>query len=108
MLRLSSKCEWGHVSGLENPADLGSRGVSAATLQDNTLWWEGPTLLKQDGECWPTSLNLEESKRVSEERKKAQVLRVQVEPINCLSKIIDINRFSSLGKLLRVTASEDL
>ena len=41
---------------------------------------------------------------MSEERKKAQVLSVQVEPTICLSKIIDINRFSSLGKLLRVTA----
>ena len=38
ILRLSSKCEWGHVSGLENPAYLGSRGVSATTLKDNTLW----------------------------------------------------------------------
>ena len=41
---------------------------------------------------------------MSEERKKAQVLSVQAEPIICLSNIIDINRCSSLGKLLRVTA----
>ena len=26
ILRLSTKSQWGHVSGSENPADLGSRG----------------------------------------------------------------------------------
>ena len=41
---------------------------------------------------------------MSEERKKVQLLSVQAEPIICLSNIIDINRCSSLRKLLRVIA----
>ena len=67
ILRLSSECEWWHVSGLENPADLGSGYVSATILKENTLWREGPSWLKQERECWPKSLNLEDSERVMEE-----------------------------------------
>ena len=104
ILKLSSKSEWGHVSGVDNPADLGSRGVPATMLKDSRLWWQGPSWLAKGKEYWPKSLNLVDCENAKVERKKVRVLKVQVEPISYISNIIDINRYSSLGKLLRVTA----
>ena len=34
---------WAHVPGMENPADLASRGVNLLSLARNALWWNGPT-----------------------------------------------------------------
>ena len=38
ILHLTRKEDWGHVTGVENPTDLGSRGVTASHLKDSTLW----------------------------------------------------------------------
>ena len=38
ILQLSKKEGWGYVPGNENPADLGSRGVTASHLKDSKLW----------------------------------------------------------------------
>ena len=43
ILRLTSKTEWGHCPGVENPADVGSRGTAATKLKENRIWWEGPS-----------------------------------------------------------------
>jgi len=42
ILKVSCKEQWGHVPGKENPADIGSRGMSASNLKGSTLWWRGP------------------------------------------------------------------
>ena len=42
ILKLTNKRDWGHCPGVENPADIGSRGVIASQLKDNKLWWVGP------------------------------------------------------------------
>ena len=46
ILGLSKKKEWCHVSGVENPADL---GVTAKWLKESKLWWEGPQWLREGG-----------------------------------------------------------
>ncbi|XP_068142869.1 uncharacterized protein [Drosophila tropicalis] len=48
---------WSHVRSEDNPADLASRGVSAAELSASSLWWHGPEWLQRDPEYWPTLNN---------------------------------------------------
>ena len=104
ILKVSRKGQWGHVSGTSNPADLGSRGVQASQLAKAQLWWEGPVWLKGGKSEWPTSLRLEDSPDVAIERRKVVVLSVASMEDQKLSNVMDIKRFSNLGKLLRVTA----
>ena len=42
---------WAHVPGVENPADLASRGVNSLSLASNSLWWNGSTWLSSEEEA---------------------------------------------------------
>ncbi|XP_058985262.1 uncharacterized protein LOC131805726 [Musca domestica] len=46
--------KWQYVKSKENPADMGSRGISADKLPENNLWWNGPSWLMRDEESWDT------------------------------------------------------
>ncbi|XP_065091063.1 uncharacterized protein LOC135712029 [Ochlerotatus camptorhynchus] len=46
-------CTWKHIAGLENPADVISRGCLASDIIYNTLWWRGPEWLQKEKEYWP-------------------------------------------------------
>ena len=39
--------QWRFCPGNQNPADFLTRGISAAQLKENELWWNGPNWLKQ-------------------------------------------------------------
>ncbi|XP_062534780.1 uncharacterized protein LOC134203959 [Armigeres subalbatus] len=56
---------WNHVAGANNPADIISRGMTPAQLKYETLWFEGPLLLRQDRATVPLP-DIEQS--LSEER----------------------------------------
>lgn len=51
---------WSHVAGIENPADLISRGMSPAQLQYERRWFEGPQWLLQDQCYWPQTSQISE------------------------------------------------
>ncbi|XP_018394546.1 PREDICTED: uncharacterized protein LOC108773284, partial [Cyphomyrmex costatus] len=38
--------KWHHVPTHQNPADLASRGVTASSFAESSLWWQGPEWLK--------------------------------------------------------------
>ena len=88
-----------------NPADLGSRGVLASELVINRIWWQGPYWLLMEREHWPTELMLDSTSDVNEEKKKtsATLATIQERPTG-ISKLIDISTFSSIDRLIRVTA----
>ncbi|KAL6418140.1 hypothetical protein ACFW04_011084 [Cataglyphis niger] len=66
---------WHHLPGKENPADCASRGISPSELVHHLLWWKGPLWLSEDRTSWPSVIEPEE-----------------------------LTRFSSLNRLVRVTA----
>ncbi|XP_002735894.1 uncharacterized protein LOC100369374 [Saccoglossus kowalevskii] len=114
----------------ENPANLLTRGITTNDLNRSKLWWEGPHWLK--GGKWPkcdlfdasenavlklnitdefepvkdmnTNCHRDELENV-DELKPCDKLNTEIcvaKPCG-ISKVIDIDRFQSLSKLLRVT-----
>lgn len=67
---------WRHVNGTENPADLLTRGISAAELVDNKLWIHGPEWLLLPEEQWPKSKVMQEiSDQIATELKVHTVMQ---------------------------------
>ena len=64
---------WRHCLGVENPADVGSRGCLASELVDNSLWWEGPAWLKGPPKNYPNS-------EVSKEEDLTEECRTEFKP----------------------------
>ena len=46
ILQLTSRDQWRHVRGPDNPADLGTRGLTMSELISCDLWWCGPDFLR--------------------------------------------------------------
>ncbi|GBM68075.1 hypothetical protein AVEN_66743-1 [Araneus ventricosus] len=89
---------WFHCPGLENPADRLTRGVSAVSLKSDDLWWSGPRWLKSPRYDWPQQKFRVPDEYMQEKRIVVHTAIVKDDPL------IDISRFSSLTRLLRVTA----
>lgn len=46
--------QWRHCPGKSNPADLMTRGMSAASLKSSDMWWHGPSWIREDEGVWPS------------------------------------------------------
>ncbi|CAJ0604418.1 unnamed protein product [Cylicocyclus nassatus] len=93
----STTCLFGHVSTAENPADCGTRGLSAEALQ-NHIWWTGPEFTnKPDHSKLSTVADFEQSTMISVEA-------VTLNPSEEVSKdeVVDLSRYSTLEKAQRV------
>ena len=98
---------WKHCPGRENPADIPSRGMSASELLGSDLWLNGPDWLS-------TSEDLLEGAEV--ETTAPEECRQEMKSKNAahslltssggprIGQLIDCENFSSLDRLLRVTA----
>ncbi|XP_064478189.1 uncharacterized protein LOC135391715 [Ornithodoros turicata] len=95
--------QWRHCSGNENPADLVTRGVSATNLVSSTLWWNGPEWIRKSN--WPRGKTdgMQYQSTEEEALKKTGVLQTQVSETTS-SALLDVESYSSLHRLLRVTA----
>ncbi|CAL8145348.1 unnamed protein product [Orchesella dallaii] len=88
---------WRHVPGVQNPADLASRGIPATDLNNNVFWWNGPSWLKQ--QPLPLFHTTPPAELADMEEKKEAILS---HPSTIDRSLID--RYSSFIKLQRVTA----
>lgn len=110
ILQLTSPEQWQHVRGVDNPAGLGTRGISLSALSDNEKWWKGPTFLLQLHPEVPPELMLEPSPGAQGEDKKESSLRVtsvaQTTPkeTEVHSRLFDITSCSSLKQGINRTA----
>ncbi|GFX64673.1 integrase catalytic domain-containing protein [Trichonephila clavipes] len=100
---LSDPMQWGHCPGKDNPVDLLSRGTSAVKLAQNELWGHGPPWLKLTPDHWPNRhRDILDSELCSEELEHRSSVHEAVTQQR--EALVDINRFSSLKKLLKTTA----
>ena len=87
---------WHYIRTSENPADLGTRGIPAAELKDQRPWWHGPAWL--ESQSYTLAPDDSEGQAVTEEL-RAHVAQADGDEDNEL-----LTRFSSLTRLLRVSA----
>ena len=112
ILSLTEESMWNHCPGIENPADIGSRGGSAFKLKGSELWWKGPSWLSEPVSSWPKSevchqppteeCLMEQKKGAAKEIISETVLLAACKPD--LESCIPITNFSCCDKLFRVTA----
>lgn len=101
---------WRHCSGSTNPADIPSRGMLPNELVNNPIWFNGPEWLLDGIEDIqdPKNVDVELSNDVLLELKQSSLNSTGLLVVNnadCDSSVLmNYNNYSSLNKLLRVTA----
>ena len=75
---------WSHCPGIENPADLPSRGMNAEELKQSETWWHGPPWLVERKEMWPKFANTAEPSSVYFEE-----MRVSDRPKHCTGLVVN-------------------
>ncbi|RWR98846.1 uncharacterized protein B4U79_02881, partial [Dinothrombium tinctorium] len=93
--------KWSYCRGEDNPADNLTRGLSVECLINNQNWWNGPVWLKLSRDKWPQTLLEKNANFYEEERKHIAVSEVI---ISKSFPLFDLRKYSSLKRILRVTA----
>ena len=122
---LVKPAHWDYCPSENNPADICSRGSLASKLVANQLWWNGPEFLSKGKDAWPnlpvnpevigaepdTWLQLKKESSSSQKKQHNSTVlanvvadRVTSERKLNLDCIIPLKGFSSLQRLVRVTA----
>ena len=102
--KLTSPEWWRHVPGIENPADLASRGTTPISLASSQLWWEGPEWLKLGEEHWPKAPAPAVQEIEEEKPQEVTVSVVATVPDELLYSKKEKARFDKCGRFVRVTA----
>ena len=111
---MTNEASWRFCPGELNPTDLLSRGCRGEQLAQNQIWCTGPEFLKLEKDRWPTSPQtgtLLDNKDALQEvvKKHVSVTHSLVtadsedQSVN-LSQVIDIEQYSSVTRLLHITA----
>ena len=104
-----SEC-WSHYPGQENPADMPSRGLTTTELTVSKLWRSGPEWLEdeinvdcdQQQLAMPTECTAE--LKAKDKKMVHSLLNCQSPTPSNLESIICGEKYSTLSRLLRVTA----
>ncbi|GFT44389.1 integrase catalytic domain-containing protein [Trichonephila clavipes] len=101
---LTPNVHWNLVSGLENPADCGRRGIPPTKLEKYNLWFNGPDWLRSS--TFPIGEfedNPQLQEHMSAEAKRTSMLIMQ-NVVDATFKAEFFQKFSSWNKLKRVVA----
>lgn len=99
----SSPDEWWWVKSGDNPADLTTRPTSPTYLGKGSIWQNGPEYLRREMTSWPISKYLSENSLP--DRVGVTFLCNSTEKSsNLILSVMNIEKYSSYNKLLRVTA----
>ena len=103
ILKVSSPEEWHWTDTKNNIADLVTRPASVDQL--NSRWKHGPEYLQQAYEHWPVDKELQhgESQEIEYGHVNINVSDIDDQTVSICS-MINMNKFSKLERLLRVTA----
>ena len=97
---------WYYVPTKLNPAVISTRKAKLDKINEK-LWWNGPEFLLDIVERWPSQefRNSVKEKETADISDEMLVCSVAVEPLIIgVGKIADLERFSSMDRLLRVTS----
>ena len=108
ILELTDSKQWHHVRGVENPADLGTRGITLSALSESSMWWKGPSFIltwrdegqDEDAGAQPSPEAQVENKTES----RPQVNTTAVAFSSESERLFDITECSSLKKVIERTA----
>ena len=98
ILDTTTVSQWKHVSGINNPADIGTRAISVEVLK-RSEWLTGPAWLKQPESEWPEQVNLVFA--ADEENIPTSAFIKQAEE---KKPIVQWGRFSNFNRLLNTMA----
>ena len=99
---------WRHCPGLENPADIPSRGMSISELADTSLWLDGPEWLHSNDLPGDLSSDVSVPEECRDEMKRKEaaqhtLVTVQDSGVPQISQLIDARKYSSSYRLFQVT-----
>ncbi|XP_071160771.1 uncharacterized protein [Mytilus edulis] len=101
--KLTENAEWNYCPTDDNPTDYLTRGIYAKHLYNNSLWMNCPQWIL-NSENWPTWMrkieNCSTMVSVSDDNTDDESKNASTQTISC----IDIQRYRSLEKAIRVTA----
>ena len=113
--KLTEVKNWRHCPGIENPADIGSRGCLPTELVTKKMWWEGPSWLKESPTQELTRVVSQQACRMTAHKKQIQenhtngtvLVNATQETVSQrnagLSEVIDCEQYSNCARLFRVT-----
>ena len=98
---LTCEAERRWIPGEHNPADLPTRGTSAADLKDNFLWWHGPVWLCSVEKHWPVRSVLSIAVNPNENDSATMALMSVKFTMTWLTELTDPTRTSKWNRTLR-------
>ena len=103
ILQLTANTAWRYCPTADNPADLLTRGITPTQLQSSALWRFGPQWLttRDNWPVWQPSTNLHLQAAVIS---TSEFVPITTSPTYGLHKIINLMNYSTLSKVVRVTA----
>ena len=101
---LTGKADWYWIESAQNISDIITRGANPSEIGPESEWQQGPTFLKKEVEKWPVKQSFSGTELPDQAKIHPKVLITQTGDCTNISNVMDINKYSSYPKLLRVTA----